>query len=117
VDHQEIAVLRTQYQLEDAYVGLYFGRPGIAKGLLDYLQAIPEIVSKIPQFKAFLIVPKTEQSHVGIISSTIPNDEVGQLIARLGITEQVIWIDSVKYTELKNYVMMADVVVLPTMAE
>ena len=117
VDHQEIAVLRTQYQLEDAYVGLYFGRPGIAKGLLDYLEAIPEIVSKIPQFKAFLIVPKTEQSHVGIISSTIPNDEVGQLIARLGITEQVIWIDSVKYTELKNYVMMADVVVLPTMAE
>jgi glycosyltransferase involved in cell wall biosynthesis len=29
----------------------------------------------------------------------------------------VIWRDSVKYSELKNYVMMADVVVLPTMVE
>jgi hypothetical protein len=47
----------------------------------------------------------------------IGDDEVTQLIEKLCLTEHVIWRDSVKYSELKNYVMMADVVVLPTMVE
>lgn len=117
VDKKSVSALKTKYQLVDKYVWLYFGRPWVAKWLLDYIRAIPTILKQIPQFKAFLIVPKGEQSKVGIIASTIPNDEVGQLISSLGITDAVIWIDSVAYDELKTYIMFADVVVLPTMAE
>lgn len=85
--------------------------------MLDYLKALPAIIEKIPHFKAFLIVPKGETSTVGMIQSTISNDEIGRLIGSLGISDQIVWIDSVPYTELKTYILMADVVVLPTMAE
>jgi hypothetical protein len=85
--------------------------------LLDYIQAIPYILEHIPHFKALLIVPKYENARSGVIKSTIANDDVTSLIDRLQIQQSVVRIDSVPYTELKNYIMMSDVVVLPTMAE
>jgi glycosyltransferase involved in cell wall biosynthesis len=39
------------------------------------------------------------------------------LIDSLHISESVVWIDSVPYHELINYIAMSDVVVLPTKAE
>lgn len=117
IDSQTILSLQTNYNLTDKYVWLYFGRPWVAKWLFDYLKAIPDIVKNIPHFIAFLIVPKTEKSSTGIIKSTIATSEVLHLIDDLHIQEHVIWIDSVRYTEIKNYIMMADVVILPTMAE
>jgi len=110
-------MLRKNYNLQDKYVGLYFGRPGVAKGLFDYLKAIPIIKQLIPNFTAFLIVPTSEKSSVGVIKSTLSNDEVTQLIQELQIEKEVIWIDKVNYSELRNYITMADVTVLPTRAE
>lgn len=109
--------LRSTYALDGSYVWVYFGRAGVAKGLLDYLRAVPLIVREIPSYKAFLIVPKQEKAHVGVIKATVSDDEVSTLIADLGIADHVVWIDSVRYTDLKQYLCMADVVVLPTMAE
>lgn len=117
VDGQTIDFLRKKYDLTDKYVWLYFGRPGIAKWLCDYLKAIPEIIKTIPHFVAFLIVPKTEKSKTGIIRSTIASNEVLTLINDLDIHDHVIRIDSVEYRELKNYIRMSDTIVLPTMAE
>ncbi len=109
--------LRTLYWWQKNYIGLYFWRAWVAKWLLDYLQAIPYILEQIPNFKALLIVPKNDSSRSGIIQSTIENNHVTSLIERLEIQKSVLRIDSVPYTELKNYIMMSDVVVLPTMAE
>lgn len=109
--------LRNDFWLNTMYIGLYFWRPWVAKWLLDYIHAIPYILQSIPNFKAFLIVPKNEKSRSGVIQSTIANDEVILLIDSLHITESVVWIDSVPYHELINYIAMSDVVVLPTKAE
>lgn len=117
VDTHSVEMLRKNYNLQDKYVGLYFGRPGVAKGLFDYLKAIPIIKQLIPNFTAFLIVPTSEKSSVGVIKSTLSNDEVTQLIQELQIEKEVIWIDKVNYSELRNYITMADVTVLPTRAE
>jgi D-inositol-3-phosphate glycosyltransferase len=117
VKSDAVEKLKIEYNLNDKVVWLYFGRSGVAKGLSDYLRSLPNIIATIPNFVAFLIVPKTERSHVGIIQSTVSNDEVNGIIESLWVQDHVIWIDSVKYAELKNYCVMADVVVLPTMAE
>ncbi|MBP6086415.1 glycosyltransferase family 4 protein [Patescibacteria group bacterium] len=117
VSTQTTDALKAKYNLQNSFIGLYFGRPGVAKGLSDFLRAVPLISENIPHFKAFLIVPKGEKSSSGGIKSTVSNDEVTQLIDRLGIQEHVIWIDGIPYNQLKEYVMMADVVVLPTLAE
>ncbi len=117
VSTQTTDALRAQHNLQNAYIGLYFGRAGVAKGLSDFLRAVPLICAKIPHFKAFLIVPKGEKSSSGGIKSTVSNDEVTTLIDKLGIKDHVIWIDGIPYNKLKEYVMMADVVVLPTLAE
>lgn len=113
----EIQSIRNQYSLQEKYVWLYFWRPWVAKWLLDYLHAIPYILEHIPDFKAFLIVPKNEQSRSGLIQSTIADDDVTTLIENLQIKDAVLRIDSVPYAELKNYIMMSDLVVLPTMVE
>lgn len=109
--------LREQYACTDRVVWLYFGRPGVAKWLTDYITSLPHIRKHIPTYTAFLIVPKTEKSSTWIIKSTVSNDEVTTLIQNLGVEDMVIWIDSVRYAELKQYIIMADLVVLPTMAE
>jgi D-inositol-3-phosphate glycosyltransferase len=117
VKQDQIQQLSIQYWWEKHYIWLYFWRSWVAKWLLDYIQAIPYILEHIPHFKALLIVPKYENARSGVIKSTIANDDVTSLIDRLQIQQSVVRIDSVPYTELKNYIMMSDVVVLPTMAE
>lgn len=113
----DILNLRAELGLENRYVWLYFGRAGVAKGLPDFLRAIPQIIEHIPKFAWLLIVPKDDTSKTGVIKNIVGNDEVEQMIQELWIQDHIVWLPSVPYKELRNYVMMSDVVVLPTYAE
>ena len=100
--------IRKEFWLEKNYVGLYFGRPGISKGLLYYVQALPWIVKKIPEFKALLIVSE---------SSNNKADDVREFIKKHRLSNHVVWIPGVKYSELWNYILASDVVVVSSLVE
>jgi glycosyltransferase involved in cell wall biosynthesis len=74
-----------------------------------YIRSLPIIIQQYSDFIAFLIVPKDERPDLiqGIVS----------LIDDLQLNDHVIWIEPVVYETLKHYIMMSDLVVLPTLSE
>jgi glycosyltransferase involved in cell wall biosynthesis len=100
--------IRKENGLEKNYVGLFFGRPGISKGLLYYVQALPLILKKIPQFKALLIVSESNNNKA---------DDVKAFIHKHHLSAHIIWIPGVKYNMLGNYILASDVVIVPSLVE
>ncbi|MCK9272039.1 glycosyltransferase family 4 protein [Candidatus Gracilibacteria bacterium] len=108
VKQEEIDEIRKKYSLENNYVGLFFGRPGISKGLRYYIKAIPEIVKNIPNFKAFLIVAQSKNN---------PATHELELIKKLNIEKNIVLINAVEYSEIKKYILSCDFVIIPSLAE
>ena len=104
----EIKAIREQYHLQENYVWIFFGRPGISKGLLYFVKAIPEIVKNIPTFKALLNVSESVNNKA---------DEVRKFIKENKLEDYIVWIWWVKYKELWNYILAADVAVVPSLVE
>lgn len=71
VDADRVAELRRELGIDGCPSALYFGRPGVSKGLEYVVGAIPEIVSKIPDFKAVLIVSGDEKDRSDFIKSKV----------------------------------------------
>lgn len=67
----------------DYFLGLFFGRPGISKGLEYYIRAIPGIVAQIPNFRAVLLVSE---------SANNPAVHIRNLITELDIVSYVTFI-------------------------
>lgn len=59
--------LREQYHIEDKKIVLFFGRPGVAKGLDDVIQSIPEVIDADKSIHYVLIVPQDTKKKVGFI--------------------------------------------------
>lgn len=93
---------------DDHFLGLFFGRPGISKGLEYYVRAIPGIISQIPNFRAVLIISE---------SANNPATHIRKLVTELGIAPYVTFIWSVPYKELGNYILASDFVVVPSLVE
>lgn len=71
VDAARVAEIRKELGIEDCPSALYFGRPGVSKGLEFVVGAIPAIASEIPNFKAVLIVSGDEKERSDFIKSKI----------------------------------------------
>lgn len=56
VDSARVAELRAKLGLEGKKSVLYFGRPGVSKGLEYVIEAIPEVLESVRNFHAVLIV-------------------------------------------------------------
>ena len=100
--------IRKKLGLKDNFTYLFFGRPGISKGLEYLIQAVPLIQEKITESKLVLIL------------GTEPNDRfkmIKQLIFQLGIGQEIILLKSVPHIELINYLAAADCVVIPSLSE
>ena len=104
----EIKTIRKKYNLEKNYVWVFFGRPGISKWLIYFVKAIPEIIKKIPNFKAILNVSESPNNKA---------DDVRRFINENRIEDRIVWIWWVKYKELGNYILAADVAVVPSLVE
>ncbi len=100
--------IRKEYRFEDTYAGLFFGRPGVSKWLLYYVQSLPQIIKKIPHFKAVLIVSESANNKA---------DDVKDFIKKHRLEEHVLWIPGVKYIELWNRILASDVVIVPSLVE
>lgn len=71
VDAGRVVELRNELGLEGTYSALYFGRPGVSKGLEHFVDAIPEILVKIPNFRAVLIVSGDEKDRSDFIKEKV----------------------------------------------
>jgi glycosyltransferase involved in cell wall biosynthesis len=56
VDSGRVGDLRAKLGIEDKKSILYFGRPGVSKGLEYVIEAIPKVLKSVPDFHAVLIV-------------------------------------------------------------
>lgn len=104
----DIQDIKNKFNLNQHYTWLFFGRPGISKWLRYYIQAIPEILKSIKQFKALLIVSESNNNPAGYEK---------KLIKELGIEKSIIWVPGVKYDQLWNYILACDFVIVPSLAE
>lgn len=93
---------------KDSYICLFYGRSGISKWLEFYIRAIPELIKSIPNFQAFLILPQSKNN---------PTQSVEKLIEKLSLEKYVKIIGWVKNTDLPNYILASDCVILPSLAE
>lgn len=100
--------IKTALWLKNNFLGLFYGRPWISKWLEFYIKAIPEIVKSIPDFKALLIVPH---------SSNNPITKIEKLIDELNIKNNIVLIPWITNTELPNYILLADFVIIPSLVE
>lgn len=100
--------LRKDLWLENNYVWLFFGRAGISKWLEFYIKTIPEIVSKIPEFKALLIVPDSINN---------PITKIENLINKLNIKNNIVLLSGITNNEIPNYILFSDFVIIPSLAE
>jgi len=69
---------------------------------------LPEIIKKIPQFKAVLIVSESENNKA---------DDVKTFIAHHHLKDHIIRLPGVKYKELGNYILASNLVVVPSLVE
>ena len=104
----EIKAIREKYNLQKDYVWIFFGRPWISKWLIYFVRAIPEILKSIPNFKAILNVTESVNNRA---------DDVRRFINDNRLEDHVVWLWGVKYKELWNYILAADVAVVPSLVE
>lgn len=101
--------LRRQLSVGDStFVYLFFGRPGLSKGVEFLLQAVPAITQQIPDSQLWMILAKE------------PADQYAKMlkvIDRLGIQTQVRLITPVPRAELPTYIAAAQAVVVPSLSE
>jgi D-inositol-3-phosphate glycosyltransferase len=93
---------------DDQYIYMYFGRPGVSKGLEYLIKAVPIISTNIVNSKLMLIMSREPtEGYQRIIS----------LIKDLDIEHKVILIDPVPRDALPDYIAASDCVVVPSLSE
>lgn len=100
--------IKKELWIENNYVWLFYWRAWISKGLEFYIQAIPDIVKYIKDFKAVIISPN---------SSNNPIYKIKEMINALDINKYIVLIPWVKNKELPNYILSSDFVIIPSLAE
>ena len=106
---EEIDEIKEIYSLSWKFVWFFWWRPGISKWLEYYLDAIPDIIKEIPDFKAFLIVPSNEKKRFDFISEKIKRMKLS--------TEKIEMITNVKYEDIWKHILACDFVIIPSLAE
>jgi len=101
-------IVREDFELEDKFVCLTYGRPGPSKGIEYAIKAVPLI--NIPKLKYMFILSKDKQYILKL-------RKLKNLIKNLHIENKVILLDPVPAKQLPKYIRAADCVVVPSLAE
>ena len=104
------ARLRRRFSLAGRFVSLFYGRPGVSKGLEVLLRALPLIVQAIPSFHLVAIVSEDRAYHARA-------QRLRSLADQLGMRDHVLFLSPRPRRELPAYVAMADCVVVPSLSE
>ncbi|MDI6785161.1 MAG: glycosyltransferase family 4 protein [bacterium] len=90
------------------FLYLYYGRPGISKGVEYLVRAVPIIRKSIPKSRLILILSKDPYDKYLIIK---------KIIKQLNIENNVLLLESKNIKELPYYIVAADCVVVPSLTE
>ncbi len=102
--------IRKKLNLNNNYIYMFYGRPGISKGLEYLLKAVPKISKTLPNAKLLAIVSKDKAYKKRY-------DLMLNLIKELKIEENIILHDPVAFKEVPNYIKASDCVVIPSLSE
>jgi D-inositol-3-phosphate glycosyltransferase len=100
--------IRQRLKLGDEFIYLYYGRPGISKGVEYLVQAVPLIRQAVPESKLLLILADDPQDRY---------ENIRRMIKDLSIGESIILHAPVPRNELPGYIAAADCVVIPSLSE
>jgi D-inositol-3-phosphate glycosyltransferase len=100
--------IKSKLGLEKNFVYLYFGRPGISKGLTYLIRAVPLISQKISNARLLLIIPREISERY---------EKIKTLINELEIKDKVVMLDPVPRNELPDYIAASDCVIVPSLSE
>lgn len=101
---------RKKLGLSDQFAVLFFGRPGISKGLEFLIQAIPIAAKEIPNLIVLLMVSKDP-------AYTSRYKAMMHKIQRMKIENKVRVLDPVPLSTLPAYIASSDCVVVPSLSE
>ncbi|MBI2581168.1 glycosyltransferase family 4 protein [Candidatus Woesearchaeota archaeon] len=102
--------VRKKYSLQQNYVLLVYGRPGPSKGIEYAITAMKEISASIPNAKMMLMLSRDRQYQEKY-------SQLLQLIKKLQLDGRIINIEPVPHSELPDYIMAADCVIVPSISE
>jgi D-inositol-3-phosphate glycosyltransferase len=102
--------IKKEFGINNEFIYVFTGRPGISKGLEYLIKAVPLISKSIKNSKLLAIVSKDKayEKRYKLIKA---------LIKKLKIENRVILHDPVSYKDLPSYIKLADCVVVPSLAE
>lgn len=92
----------------DTFLYLYFGRPGISKGVEYLIDAVAQVRERLPESRLVMLLADD------------PRDQYQRLIQRierLGLTDHIIVRNPVARDALPGYLLGADCIVIPSVSE
>lgn len=108
--HREAQHIRTKLELHGYFVGLFYGRPGISKGLDILIRSLPSLVRRIPTFRLLAIV-STDPAYAAQARA------IRALAARLHVSRFIQFLRPVPRELLPHYLSAADCVIVPSLSE
>jgi len=102
--------IRKTLNAENSFVYLFYGRPGISKGVEYLIRAVSTIGKRIENSKLLLILSRDKAYRKRY-------NYILKLITQLRIRNEIILLDPVPTAELPNYIKAADCVVIPSLTE
>jgi D-inositol-3-phosphate glycosyltransferase len=100
--------VRENLNICNRFAYLYYGRPGVSKGVEYLVQAVSLISEKITNSRLILLIAHEPSDRY---------ENVRGLISKLGVQDRIILIDPVPRDQLPSYIASADCVVVPSLSE
>ncbi|HLD33849.1 MAG TPA: glycosyltransferase family 4 protein [Candidatus Nanoarchaeia archaeon] len=102
--------VRKKLFLEDTFVYFTYGRAGPSKGIEYIVKAVPKILKSIPRSKCVLMLSKDTAYKERY-------NRIKQMIHDMKISKYVIILEPVPWKQLPSYILAADCIVIPSLAE
>ena len=104
----DAGAVRRKLNMDDDFIYMYYGRPGISKGVEYLVQAVPLIAQEISNSKLLLLLADDPKDRY---------ENIVHMIKDLNIADSVILLASVPRSELPGYIAASDCVVVPSLSE
>jgi D-inositol-3-phosphate glycosyltransferase len=100
--------IRNKLGIHEEYVYMYYGRPGISKGVEYLVEAVPLISEKLKYSKLLMLLAREPvEGYRNILD----------IICRLQLKEKVMIVDPVPRDQLPSYIAAADCIIVPSLSE
>ena len=100
--------IRQELNLKNEFIYMYFGRPGISKGVEYLVHAVPLISRQVSDSKLLLVLAHDPKDRY---------ENIKNMIRDLKIEDKIIMLDPLPMARLPDYIGISDCVVVPSLSE